>query len=385
MSKFWIYLKTNIRADLKQAHILIAIFILLPLFFSFLMGFSFSSAFVPEVSIDPIQISLQNEDVGEAGELLSEVLASEEFEEYIEIVDTDNADFNVQIQPNYSADFSDTPIIIEANENSSSSEKNILVQFITEWQQTMVNQELLNSELENVQDPEVVNNLITSLEEVSNLHVESIFDTERYHSSTALTSNQFTAVAGLMYMLLMTLAGTITLNTKNEFKGTRKRLEIVPISPKNMVLYEMGTNTIIYTIMAMIYVFIWRLIDVDTFSGNPLFYVFWILIYTLFFQALNTALKHIVPDKLSYVFYQGILMLYMIFGFLPIERMIGGAIGEFFGQNFIREIFNQPFYDYILNQEFSDNLLTAGGLLIVSVLIVSVTIYIKQRKELTTA
>ena len=385
MSKFWIYLKTNIRADLKQAHILIATFILLPLFFSFLMGFSFSSAFVPEVSIDPIQISLQNEDVGEAGELLSEVLASEEFEEYIEIVDADNADFNVQIQPNYSADFSKTPIIIEANENSSSSEKSILVQFITEWQQTMVNQELLNSELENVQDPEVVNNLITSLEEVSNLQVESIFDTERYHSSNALTSNQFTAVAGLMYMLLMTLAGTITLNTKSEFKGTRKRLEIVPISPKNMVLYEMGTNTIIYTIMALIYVFIWRLIDVDTFSGNPLFYVFWILIYTLFFQALNTALKHIVPDKLSYVFYQGIVMLYMIFGFLPIERMIGGAIREFFGQNFIREIFNQPFYDYILNQEFSDNLLTAGGLLIVSILVVSVTIYIKQRKELSPA
>lgn len=123
MSKFWIYLKTNIRADLKQVHILIATFILLPLFFSFLMGFSFSSAFVPEVSIDPIQISLQNEDVGEAGELLSEVLASEEFEEYIEIVDADNADFNVQIQPNYSADFSKTPIIIEANENSSSSKK----------------------------------------------------------------------------------------------------------------------------------------------------------------------------------------------------------------------------------------------------------------------
>lgn len=385
MSKFWIYLKTNIRADLKQVHILIATFILLPLFFSFLMGFSFSSAFVPEVSIDPIQISLQNEDVGEAGELLSEVLASEEFEEYIEIVDADNADFNVQIQPNYSADFSKTPIIIEANENSSSSEKSILVQFITEWQQTMVNQELLNSELENVQDPEVVNNLITSLEEVSNLQVESIFDTERYHSSNALTSNQFTAVAGLMYMLLMTLAGTITLNTKNEFKGTRKRLEIVPISPKNMVLYELGTNTIIYTVMAMIYVFIWRLIDVDTFSGNPLFYVFWILIYTLFFQALNTALKHIVPDKFSYIFYQSIVMLYMIFGFLPIERMVGGVIGEFFGQNFIRKIFNQPFYDYILNQEFSNNLLMAGNLLIVSILVVSVTIYIKQRKELSPA
>jgi len=385
MSRFWIYLKTNIRADLKQVHILIGTFILIPLFFTWFMGFSFSSAFVPETSIDPIQISVQNEDEGEAGGLFNEMLATEEMEEYIEVVAEEEADFNLHIQPNYSENFEETPVTIGAQENSSSSEETILTQLITGWQQAIVDQEALMAETANIEDPQVVNNLMTSLEEINAFDVDTLFNTENYESDAALTSNQFTSVTGLMYILFLTLAGSAQMSTNEDLKGTRKRMDIIPLSPKNKVLYNIGTNTIIYTVISLIYVIIWRLIDANTFTGNPLFYVFWIVIYTLFFQAINQALLYIVPDHLTTFFYQGGFMLYMIFGFLPLDRMIGGEFGAFFSQNFVRLIFNQPLYDFMLNRQLTGSLLIAGGLLVVSFIIMTFTIRFKRRRELETA
>jgi len=385
MSRFWIYLKTNVRADLKQAHILIGTFILLPLFFSWFMGLSFSSAFIPEASIEPIQMSVRNEDEGEAGDLLNDMLSSEEMEEYIEITDEDEADFNLHIQTNYSENFEETPLTIEASENSSSAEENMLSQLITEWQQAIVDQEALAAEMASIENPQVVDNLITSLEEVSDFNVDTIFNTQNYESETALTSNQFSSVTGLIYILLLTLAGSATMSTNEDLKGTRKRLDIIPLSPRAKVLYDIGTNTVIYTTISLMYVVIWRVIDSNTFAGNPLFYVFWIVIYTLFFQALNSALLHIVPDNLTRIFYQGAVMIYMIFGFIPIDRMIGGELGAFFSQNFVRLIFNQPLYDYMLNQPVTGNLMIAGSLLLVSLIVSIVTIRIKSRRELAAA
>lgn len=385
MSRFWIYLKTNVRADLKQAHIIIGTFLLMPLFFSFIMGLSFGTAFTPEVSIDPLQVSLQNEDEGAAGEALSDTLAAEEMEEYIEIVEEEESDFNIQIHSDYSENFEETPLAIETKENSSTSDENMLTQLITEWQQAVVDQDTLLREMETIQDPQVASNLMESLEEVATLNTETVFNTKTYDSANALTSNQFSAVTGLMYLLFMTMASSVSMSTNNDFKGTRKRLGILPLSPKNKVLYEIGTNTIIYSVLAILYIVIWRLIDTNTFVGNPMFYILWVLIYTLFFQAANSTLLHVIPDKFTNIIYQGVFMLYMLFGFLPLDRMVGGELGAFFSQNFIRLIFNQPFYDYMLTQEFSGNLLLAGSLILVSLLMTFITIRLKQRKELSPA
>jgi hypothetical protein len=385
MSQFWIYLKTNIRADLKQVHIIIGTFLLLPLFFSFIMGMSFSSAFTPEVSIDPLQVNLQNEDEGPAGEALEKTFIAEEMEEYIEIVEEEDADFNIHIHSDYTENFEETPLTIETKENSSTSDERMLTQLLTEWQQAIVDQETLLSEMEDLQDPQVTENLVAGLEEIAAIDIASIFQTETYDSDTALTSNQFSAVTGLMYLLFMSWASSVTMSTNDDFKGTRKRLGILPLTPKNKVLYEIGTNTIIYSVLAVLYVVIWRLIDANTFVGNPIFYIFWIIIYTLFFQVANTILLHVIPDKLTNLVYQGGFMLYMVFGFLPLDRMIGGDLGEFFNQNFIRQIFNQPFYDYMITQDISGNLILAGSLIFISVALILITIRLKERKELSIA
>lgn len=383
MSRFWIYLKTNVRADLKQAHIIIGTFLFLPLFFSFIMGLSFDTAFAPEVSMDPLQISLQNEDEGTAGDLLEETLTGDEMAEYIDIVDEEDADYNVHIHPDYTENFEETPITIEAKENTSVSDENILSQLITEWQQAIVDQETLLREMETIEDPEVAANLMASLEEIAGFDIDELFNAQTYESDTALTSNQFSAVTGLIYILFMSMAGSVSMSTNDDLKGTRKRIDILPLTPKSKILYEIGTNTVIYGVISMVYIVIWRLIDTNTFIGNPMFYIFWVLIYTLLFQVVNSLLLYIVPDKLTNVFYQGVFMLYMIFGFLPLDRMLGGNLGELFSQNFIRLLFNQPFYDYMLTQDFSGHLILAGSLILVSILITFVTIRLKQRKELS--
>ena len=108
MSKFWIYLKTNVRADLKQGHIILSMFLLLPLFLTFILGFSYRSAFVPESEIEPIEISIQNDDSGEVGAILLDTLSSDDMADYLKITDEDDSDFHIRIQADYSERLDDT-------------------------------------------------------------------------------------------------------------------------------------------------------------------------------------------------------------------------------------------------------------------------------------
>ena len=83
MSQLWIYIKTNIRALVKQGPMVIAMYVILPIFFSLLMGFSFSSLFVPEEISKPIEVTINNLDQGEQGQQLVDVLQSEAMQSYI--------------------------------------------------------------------------------------------------------------------------------------------------------------------------------------------------------------------------------------------------------------------------------------------------------------
>lgn len=381
MSKFWIYLKANIRADLKQGHILIGTFVLMPLFFSLLMGYSFNPAFTPEVSLSAITIHLENNDKGEFGSALKEFLNSDELNEIVEVTTAEEADFNILIKPEYSQQLEETNIMIKAADNSSSTEQQILKQLLTTYQKLLVEQLQLAETVSTIEDSNKAQMLLSSLGDIGSISRDSIFQVETYVSDQALTSQQFSSVAGLIYMLLFTLAGTVTMNTEEKFKGTRKRLEVVPLSTSQKVLYEILTNVTIYTILGLIYIATWRIIDRNTFSGNILFYIGWLLLYTLLFQAINMALKYIVSDKASYILYQLITMVYMIFGFLPVERMVGGALGDFFNRNVVRELFNQPIYDYILGDNLAMIFPLFISIFLVSVVFISVTIFIKDRRD----
>lgn len=385
MSKFWIYLKTNVRADLKQGHIILSMFLLLPLFLTFILGFSYRSAFVPESEIEPIEISIQNDDSGEVGAILLDTLSSDDMADYLKITDEDDSDFHIHIQADYSERIEDTLLTIQTKENSSSSEEGMLKQLIMQWQQALLDQEHLMEELATIEDPAVMSTLQRSLEEVSEMNTDSIFTTEMYQSETALTSNQFTAVTGVMYILIMTLSGGAGMSTSKELQGMRKRLGVVPLSPKQVVLFEVATNTVIYTFIVLLFLFIWRLIDSQTFTGNPLFYLVWSLNYTLLFQSIGAALLHMIPDKFSNIVFQGVLMLYMLFGLMPIDKMIGGQIGEFFSQNFVRLLFNQPFYDYMQSGNLLESWPIYIGLVVTSFIVIGLTVRFKQRRELQLA
>lgn len=385
MSQFWIYLKTNVRADLKQVHIILSVFLLLPLFLTFILGFSYRSAFVPESEIDPIDISIQNDDNGELGAILLDTLSSDDMTGYLTITEEEDSDFHIHIQAEYSESIQDTLITIQTKENSSSSEEAMLKQLFMQWQQALVDQEQLMAELATIEEPAVITTLQNTLEDISDLNVDSIFTTETYQSQTALTSNQFTAVTGVMYILIMTLSGGAGMSTSKELQGMRKRLGVVPLSPKNVVLFEVATNTIIYSFIVLLFLVIWRFIDAQTFTGNPLFYIFWSLNYALFFQSIGSALLYMIPDKFSNIVYQSFLMLYMVFGFLPIDRMIGGQIGALFSRNFVRLLFNQPFYDYMQTGQLLENWPIFAGLLLTSLIIIGLTIRFKQRRELQLA
>lgn len=165
-------------------------------------------------------------------------------------------------------------------------------------------------------------------------------------------------------------------------KGLRKRIGVLPLTPAQDVIYGIISDTLTYTFLASLYMVIWRFIDSTTFVGNPLFYLGWIVVYALLFQVLNGILYYFIPDKYVNLVYLIITSLYMILGFLPIDRLIGGEFGEIFSQNYYREIFSQPMIDYILNNDWMSNIGIAVGIVLVSVILIFFVIQLRNRREL---
>lgn len=385
MSKFWIYFKTEAKGVLKQAPQTFGVFLFLPFFFSALMGFSFNTAFIPEVMMDPISIHITNNDQGTMGQAFTEIFETDELTPYFTLETEEDADFLISILPDYSQAIAETHISVEEKPNTSASDKKILNNFIIEWQQNLLNQAELLGEIGAVSDPEKVAILESELVMISEIEQEDVFVSETFESDKALTSNQYSSVTGLIYLLFMTLSSSVSMNTNKDFKGIKKRLGILPLSPTESVLFDFGTSTIIYSLLAGLLVLMWKIYDPTTFVGNPLFYIGWITLYTMLFQALSVALLYIVPEKISGIFLQLFLMLYMLFGFLPIDKIVGGELANFFNQNIIRKLFNQPIYDYILSGDMFGNSQIVFGLTGSVVIILGATIVIRNRRELSYA
>lgn len=384
MSKLWIFVKTNMRANAQQFVTIFIMYIALPLFFSLLMGFSFSSAFVPDESSEPIEVALSNQDQGEYGQLLEDTLRSEGMQAFINVKeDKDATDFIITIEEGYSTQLEDTLVSIELKNNASQSEGSILKQIIHEYQNNLVKQLSLSEQIKSIEDqPDQVIQLQEGLERVSTLNTEELFAKVKYHSDTALTSNQFTSVGGLVYIFLMALASTVGMKTKAEMKGLQKRINILPLTPFEDTVFSIVSDSLLYLIIGAIYIGIWRLIDSSTFIGNPLFYLGWLVVYVITIQVINNFMYYVIPDKFINIFYQIIMMIFMLFGFLPLDQILGNELSEFFSNSVFRKVFNQPMYDYILNREWNEHLMLGLGLLVINVIAIACLVLWRERKEL---
>lgn len=383
MSQLWIYIKTNMRTNAKQWPVMLAVYVVMPILFSLLMGFSFSSLFVPDQTSNPIEVSISNRDQGEAGQVLVDTLSREAMQAYIDIIDdAEDANFTIHIQPEYSQRLEETLVEVESKENASVSQETILVQLITDYQNTLVNQQVLANEVATINDQVIVEQLVASLDRVAGISAEQLFEKQQYESQSSLTSNQFTSVSALIYIFILSLAGSVGMKTKDELKGLRKRIGVLPLTPAKDVIYGITSDTITFVLLGAIYMIIWHLIDGNTFVGNPLFYLGWLTLYAFLFQVLNNVLYYLVPDKYTNMVYQLFTMIFMIFGLMPIDRLLGENFQEFFSTNYYREIFSQPMYDYIINQQWNENIGLALGIVIVGVILTLFVILLRTRREL---
>lgn len=383
MKPLWFFVKTNLKLNLRQAGVFLGVYVAVPVLMSLFMAFSFSSAFVPDDTSNPIDVWVLNEDEGDRGGQLIDILNSVDLQPYLTFVEEkEDADFSIDILPAYSQEMEQTHIEIHSKEYSSLSEERMLVQLLSEIQSTIVNQQILNDAISGMKDQEGVNQLITQLNQANMMKPSQTFVKEGYQSATSLTANQFTSVAGLIYVFMMMFSSSVGMKTKEEFNGLRKRMSMFPLTPTQDVLYSFVTDTITNVFLGVVYIAIWRLIDSDTFTGNLLFYLSWVLIYTMVFIALNNVLYYIIPDKVSGVAYQLFIAIYMIFGLIPFDQILGESAKAILQTNYFRQIFQQPFYDYIIYRDWGQHSLLAVVFVVIVILLTAMIITIRSRKEL---
>lgn len=376
MNKLCYYLLTEFRLFKHSFWQSLISILLIPLIMSGFFAFSFSSSYQPEFKPDPIKLSLDNQDRGSYGQELVNLIEDQQNQSLFEIKNAEEADFNLLIKENYSNQLSQTAVEIKGKTNVSHQQGQFLQHFISQWQtQLAKNHELIQQSGE--QYPTIMETLQMKTQDLNH----ELFEQKTFSTDKTLSSTQYSSIASMHYLIFILTMSAATLNSKKEFSGLRKRISTVPLSAAQSVSFDLISHTLLTTFYTSLYILIWKLISPESFAHNPLFYLFWMGLFSFLMFSFYHLINYLIPTKYVMIVLNLLMYLYMFLIIFPMDDILSGPIAQWIASNPMRELFQQPLIHYLKTGQWTTHWPIALWLIIVSIVMALITIYLKQLKE----
>lgn len=354
--------------------------LIIPLLLSFFLAFSMQDLFQAQIDYDPVEIAINNYDEGKWGQELVSFLETEEAQDVVTVTEKEEAEFLLIIESGYSDHLQDARLQVQPKANASNTNQTILTSLLKEWHRGIIEHMYLSQKLQqNPEAKEVFTHASIPMEKLASVDIQ----TKSFDSPSALTSSQFFAVGGALYVLVLFTASSFDQQTVEKFRGLRKRQAIAPLSAKQKVSYNIIFNFFFLLLILGFYWVIWHFISSDVLRGNLLFYFTWYAVLSIFTVSIIELLNTIVPKKLLVVLNQILVILVLLLGMLPLEEFLGERISQIFQSNPIRQIFQTPIYNYMQDGTVGENIPLLALLILSSIILMISTITIKHRKEFT--
>ena len=343
------YIKANLISALKSFPALL-LMVLMPFLLTLFLAFTTKGAFNPSDLTIETKIYIDNQDKGAFGEqivALFEQLTEEKqialttVRENAKIIATIPADFTESIQTRSQA----TPITIEKSGRTSSLSLAVyesLLKTMTSQllEASLVMHEVAESKNASITPEQAAGMLVSLQQEIAT----GAFETDQVEAESQVTANQHYAITGLGFLFIIFLETAMRFGVQRELSGLRKRLNVLPFSISERDRLDLAVNMIMTTLLAFVYIGLWKILDPTTFGGNIGSIFVLIVFYSLVFNVLGNLLGNFVTEKNLPAFSTGINLGYMLLsGVIPLDRI--SSTFSFLSGNPFRQFIYTPFID----------------------------------------
>ena len=363
------YIKANLISSLKSFPALL-LMVLMPFLLTLFLAFTTKSAFNPSDLTIETKIYIDNQDKGAYGEqvvALFEKLTEEKqialttVRENAKIIATIPSDFTESIQTRSQA----TPITIEKSGRTSSTSLAVyesLLKTVTSQllEASSVMHEVAESKNATI-TPEQAAVMLASLQQEI---AAGAFETDQVEAESQVTANQHYAITGLGFLFIIFLETAMRFGVQRELSGLRKRLNVLPFSICERDRLDLAVNMITTTLLAFVYIGLWKILDPTTFGGNIGSIFVLIVFYSLVFNVLGNLLGNFVTEKNLQAFSTGINLGYMLLsGLIPLDRM--SSTFSFLSGNPFRKFTYTPFVDVMNGVSMKGMAMVAAPIILV--------------------
>ena len=363
------YIKANLISSLKSFPALL-LMVVMPFLLSLFLAFSTKSAFNPSDLNIETKIYIDNQDKGAYGQqivALFEQLTEEKqialtsVKDDAKIIATIPADFTESIQTRSQA----TPITIEKSGRTSSTSLAVyesLLKTMTSQllEASSVMHEVAESKNASITPEQAAGMLVSLQQEIA----AGAFETDQVEAESQVTANQHYAITGLGFLFIMFLETAMRFGVQRELSGLRKRLNVLPFSICERDRLDLAVNMITTTLLAFVYIGLWKILDPTTFGGNIGSIFVLIVFYSLVFNVLGNLLGNFVTEKNLQAFSTGINLGYMLFsGLIPLDRV--SSTFSFLSGNPFRQFTYTPFVDVMNGVSMKGMAMVAAPIILV--------------------
>ena len=363
------YIKANLISSLKSFPALL-LMVVMPFLLSLFLAFSTKSAFNPSDLNIETKIYIDNQDKGAYGQqivALFEQLTEEKqialtsVKDDAKIIATIPADFTESIQTRSQT----TPITLEKSGRTSSTSLAVyesLLKTMTSQllEASSVMHEVAESENASITPEQAAGMLAALQQEIAS----RAFETDQVEAESQVTANQHYAITGLGFLFIMFLDTAMRFGVQRELSGLRKRLNVLPFSICERDRLDLAVNMITTTLLAFVYIGLWKILDPTTFGGNIGSIFVLIVFYSLVFNVLGNLLGNFVTEKNMPAFSTGINLVYLFLsGVIPLDRI--SSTFSFLSGNPFRQFIYTPFVDVMNGVSMKGMAMVAAPIILV--------------------
>ena len=363
------YIKANLISSLKSFPALL-LMVLMPFLLALFLAFSTKSAFNPSDLNIETKIYIDNQDKGAYGEQIMALFKQLTEEKQIaltsvkddaKIIATIPADFTESIQTRSQA----TPITIEKSGRTSSTSLAVyesLLKTMTSQllEASSVMHEVAESKNASITPEQAAGMLVSLQQEIAT----GAFETDQVEAESQVTANQHYAITGLGFLFIMFLETAMRFGVQRELSGLRKRLNVLPFSICERDRLDLAVNMITTTLLAFVYIGLWKILDPTTFGGNIGSIFVLIVFYSLVFNVLGNLLGNFVTEKNMPAFSTGINLVYLFLsGVIPLDRI--SSTFSFLSGNPFRQFIYTPFVDVMNGVSMKGMAMVAAPIILV--------------------
>ena len=379
------YIKANLISSLKSFPALL-LMVLMPFLLTLFLAFTTKSAFNPSDLTIETKIYIDNQDKGAYGEqvvALFEKLTEEKqialttVREDAKIIATIPADFTESIQTRSQA----TPITLKKLGRTSSTSLAVYESLLkTMTSQLLEASSIMNAVAESKNasiTPEQAAGMLAALQQEI---ASRAFETDQVEAESQVTANQHYAITGLGFLFIMFLDTAMRFGVQRELSGLRKRLNVLPFSICERDRLDLAVNMITTTLLAFVYIGLWKILDPTTFGGNIGSIFVLIVFYSLVFNVLGNLLGNFVTEKNMPAFSTGINLVYLFLsGVIPLDRI--SSTFSFLSGNPFRQFIYTPFIDVMNGVSMKGMAMVASPIILILGLVFNWSLKRKEARQ----